>query len=454
MNGVLHREGYTMTENLFGTDGIRGEANKKLTPELALKVGKAAGIHFRRDKPGHRHRVLIGKDTRLSCYMLEQALTAGFLSAGMHVLLTGPIPTPGVAALTRSMRADLGVMITASHNSYEDNGIKLFGPDGFKLSDNAEEVIKVLMGSDCSSQLAYGEDIGRAQRIEGVDGRYVEIVKRVVPDIDFDGLRVVIDCANGAAYKVAPLALEELGAEVFALGVEPNGVNINDGCGSTKPAKLQAEVLRLRADLGVALDGDADRVLIVDEKGKVVGGDEILAIIAGKSPQLFKNGVVGTVMTNTGLERYLRQNDIPLHRAKVGDRYVLEMMREKECLLGGESSGHIILSPATTGDGLVAALQVLAVLKEAGCAMSELAHCFEPVPQILRNVRATKELLKVPAVEQAVKAAEGKLGEGGRLIVRPSGTEPLIRLMAEGPDAQLVGSVLQELESAIEKSRY
>jgi phosphoglucosamine mutase len=446
-----------MIEKLFGTDGIRGEANTRLTPELAVKVGEAAGIHFRRDKAGHRHRVLIGKDTRLSCYMIEQSLTAGFLSAGVNVLLTGPIPTPGVAALTRSMRADIGVMITASHNLYKDNGIKLFGPDGFKLSDKDEKAIEMLAGSDCSLKLATGADMGRAQRIEGVDGRYVEIVKRIVPAIDFDGLRVVIDCANGAGYKVAPLAFEELGAEVFLLGVEPNGLNINEGCGSTEPKKLQAEVCRLRADIGIALDGDADRVVIVDEKGALVDGDQIVALIATKwrKQHRLKKGVVGTRMTNGGLERYLNSMKIPFHRAEVGDRYVLEMMRKEGCVLGGEQSGHIIMSEhATTGDGLMAALQVVSILKQDGRKMSELAHCFTPVPQVLKNIRAPKELLTVPGVQEAIHAAEGKLGTDGRLLVRASGTEPLIRLMAEHPDSKLIGAVLESLECSIAKARY
>ncbi|MBY0293976.1 phosphoglucosamine mutase [Patescibacteria group bacterium] len=439
-----------MTKKLFGTDGIRGEANKQLTPELALKVGMASGIHFfRRDIPGHRHRVVVGKDTRLSCYMLEQAIIAGLLSAGMDVLQTGPIPTPGVAQLIRSMRADFGIMISASHNGYMDNGIKLFGPDGYKLSDQDEAAIEQLIGSDMSTQLATGAQIGRAKRIDDGQGRYMELVKNVVPNLVLDGLRIVVDCAHGAGYRVAPEVLKELGAHVFAIGVEPNGTNINDKCGSTAPKALIEAVYRHGAHVGVALDGDADRVLLVDEKGNEVGGDQILAIIAGKSPELFKNGVVGTVMTNTGLERYLRQNDIPLHRAKVGDRYVLEMMREKECLLGGESSGHIILSPGTTGDGLVAALQVLSVLKEAGCKMSELADCFERIPQELRNIRAPKEVLDLPAVQEAVRAAEAKVSAEGRLNVRASGTEPLIRVMVEHPDRKIMEEVFHDLTSVI-----
>ncbi|MBY0473264.1 phosphoglucosamine mutase [Patescibacteria group bacterium] len=442
-----------MTKKFFGTDGIRGEANKKLTPKLALEVGMAAGIHFRNNNPHHRHRVLIGKDTRLSCYMLEQALTAGFLSAGMHVFLTGPIPTPGVAALTRSMRADLGVMITASHNPFEDNGVKLFGPDGYKLSDDEERSIEQLMLRDHSEQLAYGDRIGRAQRINGVADRYIELVKSVVPDIDFEGFRVVIDCANGAAYKVAPLALEELGAEVFAIGVEPNGVNINSGCGSTNPLKLQAEVRRLRADIGIALDGDADRVLLVDEKGNVVDGDQILALIATnlKNRGLLKNGVVGTVMTNGGFERYCGETlETAFFRADVGDRYVLERMRKFNVTLGGEQSGHIIMSDyATTGDGLMAALQVLSILKETEQPMSAIADCFEPIPQELRNIRAPKERLGLPTVIAAIEAAKRGLGELGRLIVRPSGTEPLIRVMVEHPDRKLIEQILQDLTPVI-----
>lgn len=443
-----------MTKKLFGTDGIRGEPNKDLPPELLVRIGIAAGIHFfRRDIPGHRHRVVVGKDTRLSCYQLEQLIIGGLLAAGMNVLQTGPIPTPGVAQLIRTMRADFGIMISASHNGFADNGIKLFGPDGYKLSDQDETAIEQLVYSDMSGQLASGSQIGRAKRIDDGQGRYMEFVKGVVPGLVLDGLRIVVDCANGAAYRVAPEILKELGAHVFPIGVDPNGTNINEKCGSTAPKTLIDAVYTHGAHVGIALDGDADRVLLVDEKGSEVNGDQILAIIAGKTPESFKNGVVGTVMTNSGLEQYLRQSDIPLHRAKVGDRHVIKMMREKECVLGGESSGHIILSPGTTGDGLVAALRVLAVLKETGAEMSELGHRFNPVPQELRSIRAPKELLGLSMVKEAVQAAEAKVEPAGRLNVRASGTEPLIRVMVEHPDRKLIEEVFQDLTSVIARAK-
>lgn len=442
-----------MKTKLFGTDGIRGEANKKLTPDLVVKIGMAAGIYFsRRDVPGHHHRVVVGKDTRLSCYMIEQSLIGGLLGAGMDVFQTGPIPTPGVAHLTRRMRADFGVMISASHNGFADNGIKFFGPDGYKLSDQEEMEIEQLVFGDMSGQLVLGSQIGRAKRIDDGQGRYMEFVESLVPNRGLENLRIVVDCANGAAYKVAPEILKELGAHVFAIGVEPNGTNINDKCGSTSPKTLVEAVYAHGAHIGIALDGDADRVLLVDEKGSEVGGDQILAVIASQDPKLFKKGVVGTTMTNSGLGRYLQKEGIPLHRADVGDRYVIAMMRERECLLGGESSGHIILSPGTTGDGLVAALRVLSILKETGSTMSALGHSFAPVPQELRNIRAPKEVLDLSMVQEAVKAAEVKLGEEGRINVRASGTEPLIRVMVEHSDRKILNEVHDDMDAVIKKA--
>ncbi|HEY4775994.1 MAG TPA: phosphoglucosamine mutase, partial [Xanthobacteraceae bacterium] len=374
-----------MTGKYFGTDGIRGRANGVITPELALKVGQAAGLAFQNGD--HRHRVLIGKDTRLSGYMIETALVAGFTSVGMDVLLTGPIPTPGVAMLTRSMRADLGVMISASHNLYDDNGIKLFGPDGFKLSDEVEHRIEQLLDADLSKRLAKPPALGRAKRIDGVQDRYIEFAKRTLPkNLSFEGLRVVVDCANGAAYSVAPAALWELGAEVFSLGVEPDGFNINKECGSTAPDALAHKVREMRADIGIALDGDADRVVIVDERGRIVDGDQILAVIAeswNEDGRLALPGIVATVMANYGLERFLASLGLSLVRTRVGDRYVIEQMREHGYNVGGEPSGHIILSDhTTTGDGFVAALQVLAVVKKRGQPVSVVCRRFDPLPQI------------------------------------------------------------------------
>jgi phosphoglucosamine mutase len=442
-----------MVRHYFGTDGIRGRANKVITPELALKAGQAAGIVFRNGD--HRHRVLIGKDTRLSGYMIETALVAGFTSVGMDVLLTGPIPTPAVGVLARSMRADLGVMISASHNPFDDNGIKLFGPDGYKLSDEVEARIEKLIDSDLSTQLAKGTDLGRAKRIDGVQDRYIEFAKRTLPkDVDLAGLRVVIDCANGAAYKVAPGALWELGADVVSIGVDPDGFNINKECGSTDLAAITHKVREMRADIGIALDGDADRVIIVDERGRVVDGDQLLAVIAEswkEDGRLAKPGVVATVMSNLGLERHLGGLGIELIRTPVGDRYVLEHMRAHGYNIGGEQSGHIILSDyTTTGDGFVAALQVLAVVKRKGKPVSELCHRFEPLPQVLKNVRYQKgKPLENAAVRSAIASAERKLGRGGRLLVRPSGTEPVIRVMAEGDDKALVEAAVDDVVEAL-----
>jgi phosphoglucosamine mutase len=445
-----------MTRSYFGTDGIRGHVNgDKLTPELVLKVGMATGLTFRRGN--HRHRVVIGKDTRRSGYMIENALTAGFTAVGMDVFLLGPMPTPAVAMLTRSLRADLGVMISASHNQFEDNGIKLFRPDGFKLSDSVEREIEKLIDDDLGSRLAQGRDIGRAKRIDEAGTRYIEYAKRTLPrNIDFTGLRVVVDCANGAAYKVAPEALWELGAEVFPIGVEPNGFNINDKVGSTHPARVSEKVKELRADIGIALDGDADRVLIIDEKGDVVDGDQFMAVVAeswNARGTLTGGGIVATVMSNLGLERYLNSIGLKLERTQVGDRYVLETMRAKGYNVGGEQSGHIILSDfTTTGDGLVAALQLLAVVQEEGRPVSEVCNRFEKVPQLLNNIRFRKGTpLKDKLVKQVIAEAQSRLGKDGRLVIRESGTEPVIRIMGEGDDEGLVAAVVRDIATAIRK---
>ncbi|API58051.1 phosphoglucosamine mutase [Tardibacter chloracetimidivorans] len=444
-----------MTKKYFGTDGIRGRTNSlPMTPEIAMRVGQAAGKRFLRG--AHRHRVVIGKDTRLSGYMMESALTAGFTSVGMDVVLVGPMPTPAVAMLTKSMRADLGVMISASHNPFADNGIKLFGPDGFKLSDEDEAVIEALI--DGGADLAEAESIGRAARIDDAQGRYIHFAKATFPEhLRLDGLRVVVDCANGAAYKVAPTALWELGAEVISLGVAPNGTNINDKCGSTHPASLQARVREVRADIGIALDGDADRLIVVDEKGQVVDGDQLMALLArdwARSGKLQGGGIVATVMSNLGLERFVESEGLTLHRAKVGDRYVLEMMREKGCNVGGEQSGHLILTDyATTGDGLVAALQILAALIESGKPASKTLSLFKPLPQLLKNVRFAKgKPLESEGVKQAISAAETRLNGTGRLVIRKSGTEPLIRVMAEGEDETLVAEVVDSICDAVRQA--
>ena len=437
----------------FGTDGIRGRANGVITPELALKVGQAAGLVFRRGD--HRHRVLIGKDTRLSGYMIETALVAGFTSVGMDVLLTGPIPTPAVGMLTRSMRADLGVMISASHNPFADNGIKLFGPDGFKLSDEVELEIEGLIESELIKRLAKSADLGRAKRIDGVQDRYIEFAKRTLPrNLSLGGLRVVVDCANGAAYRVAPEALRELDAEVIALGVEPDGFNINRECGSTEPAALCLKVKEMRADIGIALDGDADRVLMVDERGRVIDGDQLLAVIAQswkEEGRLSVSGIVATVMSNLGLERYLEKLGISLARTPVGDRYVLDHMRAHGYNVGGESSGHIILSDyTTTGDGLLAALQILAVVKKQEQPVSRVCHRFDPLPQVLKNVRyKSGKPLENAEVRSAIEHAEARLNIHGRLIIRPSGTESVIRVMGEGEDRVLVEEIVEGIVDAL-----
>ena len=445
-----------MARKYFGTDGIRGRANAKITAELALKVGQAAGLVFQRGD--HRHRVVIGKDTRLSSYMIEYALVGGFTSVGMDVLLLGPAPTPAVAMVTRSMRCDLGVMISASHNLFEDNGIKLFGPDGFKLSDEIERRIEELIDADITPRLARAPELGRARRIDDVQARYIEYAKRTLPrDVSFDGMRVVIDCANGAAYKVAPEALWELGAEVIAMGVAPNGVNINLDVGSTSPEALSAKVREMRADIGIALDGDADRMIVVDEKGHVIDGDQILAVIAESwqaDGRLAQPAIAATIMSNLGLERHLAGKGLGLERTAVGDRYVLERMVEKGINVGGEQSGHMILTDySTTGDGLVAAMQVIAMIKKLGRPASEVCRRFEPLPQLLRNVRFKGgRPLENEDVVKTIEAARARLGKEGRLVIRPSGTEPVIRVMAECGDAALVDALVAEVCEAVAKA--
>jgi phosphoglucosamine mutase len=438
-----------MTRKLFGTDGIRGTANGKITPDLAMKVAQATGIVFQRGD--HRHRVVIGKDTRLSGYMIESAMQAGFTSVGMDVLLLGPMPTPAVAMLTRSMRADVGIMISASHNMFEDNGIKLFGPDGYKLSDEIEAKIEKLIAGDLPIKLAKSESLGRAKRVDDVMARYIEFAKMTLPrHLSLDGLRIVVDCANGAAYRVAPEALWELGAEVFSIGVEPDGFNINRNVGSTAPDTLVKKVREMRADIGIALDGDADRVLIVDETGRVVDGDQLMAAVAeywNEDGKLSQPGIVATQMSNLGLERYLASLGLSLARTAVGDRYVLEHMRQHGYNLGGEQSGHIILSDyVTTGDGLVAALQVMALVKRRARPVSEVCRRFDPVPQVLKNVRFDRTR-PVPddKLTAVVEAGRAKLGASGRLFIRASGTEPVMRVMAEGDDHDLVESVVDDV---------
>lgn len=440
-----------MTRKYFGTDGIRGLTNAApMTAAIAMKVGQATGKHFVRG--GHKHRVVIGKDTRLSGYMVESALTAGFTSVGMDVIQLGPLPSPAVAMLTREMRADLGVMISASHNPFHDNGIKLFGPDGYKLSDDDETAIEALIEADVA--LADPRAIGRAKRIDDAQGRYIHFAKDSFPQhLRLAGLKIVIDCAHGAAYKVAPEALWELGAEVIAIGVSPNGFNINDAIGSTHPKALQLKVLESGADIGIALDGDADRLIVVDEKGQIVDGDQLMALVtlrAAEAGTLKGGGLVATVMSNLGLERLLTANGLTLHRAGVGDRYVLEAMQAGGFNIGGEQSGHLILADhSTTGDGLIAALQVLAALVATGKPASELLHLFDPVPQVLKSVRFTGAPLDSDHVKAVIAAGEARLNGHGRLLIRKSGTEPVIRVMAEGDDKKLVSAVVDEICAAV-----
>jgi len=444
-----------MNRKYFGTDGIRGTANTPpMTAEIAMRLGMAAGKYFRTTSP-RRHSVVIGKDTRLSGYMIEPALVAGFTSVGMDVTLFGPLPTPGVAMMTRSLRADLGVMISASHNGYQDNGIKLFGPNGYKLSDEIELEIESRMDRALDDKLAASEDLGRTVRVDDAQARYVEIVKASFPRRqNLKGLRICVDCANGASYKVAPTALFELGAEVFKIGVEPNGFNINQEVGSTDTRALKDAVQRYRADIGIALDGDADRCIIIDEKGDEVDGDQLIGLIAAHwkaRNQLTQPGVVTTVMSNLGLEKHLQSMGLALERTKVGDRYVVERMREGGFNLGGEQSGHIVMSDySTTGDGLMAALQVLAVMVEREKPLSEIAHVFDPVPQKLVNVRYTEGApLEEKTVQAAIAAAEKELGASGRLVIRKSGTEPLIRVMAEATDAKLMDGAVEAVADAV-----
>ena len=446
--------GVSMSRKYFGTDGIRGKANKfPMTPDIAMKVGMAVGASFQRGK--HRHRVVLGKDTRLSGYTIENAMVAGFCAAGMDVFQLGPIPTPAVAMLARSLRADLGVMISASHNPYYDNGIKLFGPDGYKLSDEIEARIEAMLDEEIDIKLADTDSLGRAKRVDGVHDRYIEFAKRTLPrSMSLSGLRIVVDCANGAGYKVAPQALWELGADVVTINNEPNGFNINQECGSTHPESLQKKVHEVRADIGIALDGDADRMVIVDENGSLVDGDQIMAMIAeawNQSGRLAGGGIVATVMSNLGLERFLGDMGLSLQRTKVGDRYVVEHMRAHGFNVGGEQSGHIVLSDfSTTGDGLVSALQVLACIKRSNKPVSEVAKKFEPVPQVLKNIRFSGgKPLENPLVKTAIEDARSRLGSSGRLVIRPSGTEPLIRVMAEADDPALVEAVVDEIVGVI-----
>jgi phosphoglucosamine mutase len=446
-----------MTRRMFGTDGVRGLANSfPMTPEIAMKIGMAAGRIFTRGE--HRHRVVIGKDTRLSGYMIESALVAGFTSVGMDVFQFGPLPTPAVAMLTRSLRADLGVMISASHNAYHDNGIKLFGPDGQKLSDAREKEIETLMETGLAEGLAAPSAIGRAKRVDDSQARYIEFAKRTFPrNLRLEGLRIVIDCANGAAYKVAPAVLWELGAEIVALGVDPTGFNINLECGSTAPEAMCRKVREVRADFGIALDGDADRVVMADEQGRIIDGDQILALIArswSKSDTLKGHGVVGTVMSNAGLDRYLGTLNLKLARAAVGDRYVIEEMKKGGFNVGGEQSGHIVLNDfCTTGDGLIAALQVLAAIAKEEKPASQACHLFEPLPQILQNVRFKKGApLEDAGVKKRIEDCRAKLNGAGRILVRKSGTEPVIRIMAEGDDEKTIQTIVSDIASAIEEA--
>ena len=441
-----------MARRFFGTDGIRGRTNvAPMTPEVAMRVGQAAGAKFLRG--AHKHRVLIGKDTRLSGYMIESALTAGFTSVGMDVVQVGPMPTPAVAMLTRSMRADLGVMVSASHNPFADNGIKLFGPDGYKLSDADEIEIEGLL--DVAPVLAAPAGIGRARRIDDAQGRYINSAKATFPErLRLDGLKIVVDCAHGAAYKVAPMALWELGADVLPIGVNPDGFNINADIGSTHPAAMQERVVASGADLGIALDGDADRLIVADEHGTLVDGDQLMALIVtnwAKTGKLRGGGLVATVMSNLGLERFLAGQGLALVRTAVGDRYVLEAMRARGFNVGGEQSGHLILSDhATTGDGLIAALQILSVMVQSGKPASELLHLFDPLPQLLKNVRfAGGAPLETAAVKAAILAGEARLNGAGRLLIRKSGTEPLIRVMAEGEDIGVVTEVVDDICAAV-----
>ncbi|MDA0708404.1 MAG: phosphoglucosamine mutase [Proteobacteria bacterium] len=446
-----------MTRKYFGTDGIRGRANEgKMTAEIAMRVGMAAGRYFTRGD--HQHRVVIGKDTRLSGYLLEPALVSGFISMGMDVILLGPMPTPAVAMLTRSLRADLGVMISASHNTYQDNGIKLFGPDGNKLSDEIEIELEYMMNDGYNEHLVASEKLGRAQRLNNAAGRYIEIAKNTFPkNLRLDGLKVVLDCANGAAYRTAPSVLWELGAEVVAIGTSPNGTNINDKCGSTHPQAMCDKVVDTGADIGIALDGDADRLIICDQNGKIVDGDQLMAAIATywhENDRLKGGAVVATIMSNLGLEKYIESLGLKLERTAVGDRYVVAAMQEMGCNIGGEQSGHIVLCDFnTTGDGLVAALQVLAIMVEKTGAASELFNLFDPYPQLLKNVKYNENAnpLEVASVKQAISDGEISLNGSGRIVIRKSGTEPLIRVMVEGKDGGLIENVANDIVASVKE---
>jgi len=445
-----------MTRDIFGTDGIRGTANMEpMTAATALRVAMAAGYRFLRGN--HRHLVVIGKDTRLSGYMLEPAMTAGFISMGMDVVLVGPLPTPAVAMLTRSLRADLGVVLSASHNPYQDNGIKLFGPEGYKLSDTVEREIEEHMDNGVEAHLAASDQLGKAMRLDDAQGRYIEYVKNTFPKgLRLDGMKIVIDCAHGAAYRVAPLVLWELGAEVIPIGTQPDGFNINYDCGATEPQAMCAKMVESKADIGIALDGDADRLIIADEKGEIIDGDQIMALVAmdwKDAGHIRGDALVATVMSNMGLERYLASLDLGLVRAQVGDRYVVETMRSGGHNVGGEQSGHIILSDySTTGDGLIAALQVLSVIVKTGRPASEVTRRFDPFPQVLRSVSFNgAEPLENSEVKAAIAESEAELSGNGRLVVRKSGTEPLIRVMAEAEDERLVGGVVERIVEVIER---
>ena len=447
-----------MTRKYFGTDGIRGTANEgKMTAEIAMRVGMAAGRHFTRGD--HQHRVVIGKDTRLSGYLLEPALTSGFISMGMDVVLLGPMPTPAVAMLTRSLRADLGVMLSASHNPFHDNGIKLFGPDGNKLSDEIELEIERKMENGYDQHLVASEDLGRAQRLHNAVGRYIEFAKNTFPKhLRLDGLRIVLDCANGAAYRTAPSVLWELGAEVITIGTDPNGTNINDNCGSTSPKAMCDKVIETRADIGIALDGDADRLIVCDEKGNIIDGDQVMATIATnwhENGRLKGDALVATVMSNLGLEKHMESLGLRLERTAVGDRYVVAAMQKLGCNIGGEQSGHIVLCDFnTTGDGLVAALQVLAVLTEKGRPVSNLFKLFEPYPQLLKNVRYSEgeDPLSTNKVKQAISDGESSLNGNGRVVIRKSGTEPLIRVMVEGQADRVITNVVNDIVASVQES--
>ena len=444
-----------MKRKYFGTDGVRGQANTfPMTPDVALRLGAAAGRYFRQDKK--EHRVIIGKDTRRSSYMFENALTAGFTSTGMDVYLLGPVPTPAVGVLTRSMRADVGVMISASHNSYLDNGIKFFGPDGFKLSDEVEMEIESFLDGEIS--YAQSQNIGKAKRIDDALGRYMEFAKSAFPRKKLlDGLKVVVDCANGAAYKAAPIVLWELGAEVIALGVNPNGYNINEGCGSTNPIMAASAVLKHGADVGICLDGDADRVILIDDKGQIADGDQLMGLIAtqwASRGTLVKNTLVATVMSNMGLERHLNEHNIELIRTNVGDRYVVEAMRKFGYNLGGEQSGHIVMTDfVTTGDGLMAGLQFLNAMVDSGRPASDLIKVFEPMPQLLKNIHIfpNTDPLENTNVQEAIREGEAMFGEHGRLLIRKSGTEPLIRVMGECEDPNLLSDVVMNVVDSVSK---